>query len=370
MTPYDVFISYSHAEDDRLAPSLQVAIKRLGRSWTGRSTVRVFRDKASLSASPKLWPSIEKSLRNSNHFLLLASPTSADSEWVQKEIDCWLQEDKSAERFLIALTEGTIVWNKSKNDFDWEKTDELPQHILRGKFDTEPLYVDLTGAKGAKRLTLSHPEFADSIASLASAIRGVPKEDLIGQDVKQRQRFRIYTSVAFAALLTLAVVAGIFAYQANQQRINALAGKLSAQSALIFREQPNKIELAILLAIESQRLSPSRQGYRALTSSLDLMPDLVSDLQVFTRPLTAQFSLNGNYLAAGSETGKVTIWDTKKWERIFSEAISDDQPIYAVQFDERGERLATAEKGGAYVYGTFPAVSVSSASITNLALEY
>ena len=39
--------------------------------------MRVFRDKASLSANPALWASIQKALEESEYFLLLASPQAA-----------------------------------------------------------------------------------------------------------------------------------------------------------------------------------------------------------------------------------------------------------------------------------------------------
>ena len=41
---------------------------------------------ADLSASPELWPSIERALERSRHFILLVSPDSAASPWVDQEV--------------------------------------------------------------------------------------------------------------------------------------------------------------------------------------------------------------------------------------------------------------------------------------------
>jgi len=41
---YDVFISYSHAADGRLAPALQSGLQRLAKPWYKPRALRVFRD--------------------------------------------------------------------------------------------------------------------------------------------------------------------------------------------------------------------------------------------------------------------------------------------------------------------------------------
>jgi hypothetical protein len=77
---YKAFISYSHAVDGKLAPSLQGALHRFAKPWYQLRSIRVFRDQASLSANPALWSSIEAALAASEFFILLASPKAAHSE--------------------------------------------------------------------------------------------------------------------------------------------------------------------------------------------------------------------------------------------------------------------------------------------------
>jgi hypothetical protein len=83
---YDAFISYSHAKDRPIAIALQGVIQALGKPWYGRRNLRAFRDEGSLSANPALWPSIEEALSKSGHFILLACPEAAGSEWVGREV--------------------------------------------------------------------------------------------------------------------------------------------------------------------------------------------------------------------------------------------------------------------------------------------
>lgn len=82
---YPAFLSYSHSADRPLAAIVQRALQRLCKPWYRRPTLRIFRDEISLSANPGLWTSIERSLAQSDYFLLLASPDAAQSPRVAKE---------------------------------------------------------------------------------------------------------------------------------------------------------------------------------------------------------------------------------------------------------------------------------------------
>ena len=107
---YRAFVSYSHESDARLAASLQQSLSRIAKPWYRLRSMRVFLDKTSLSANPALWPTIEQALGQTEYFLLLASPVSAKSSWVQKEVGWWLQ-NRTADKLVICLTDGVILWD-------------------------------------------------------------------------------------------------------------------------------------------------------------------------------------------------------------------------------------------------------------------
>src|SRR5215467_14170164 len=122
---YKAFLSYSHDSDERLAASLQSSLSRFAKPWYRLRSMRIFRDKTSLSANPALWHSIEQALSESEFFLLLACPAFAKSRWVQQEIQWWLQ-NRSIGNLLIILTDGAIVWDTAAQDFDWGRTNAIP----------------------------------------------------------------------------------------------------------------------------------------------------------------------------------------------------------------------------------------------------
>src|SRR5256885_3260378 len=118
--PYKAFISYSHAVDDMLAPALQFGLQRFAKPFYRLRAIRVFRDKTSLNVTTELWSLIKTALLESEYFLLMASAEAAKSTWVQKEIGEWLvARNGSAEKVLLVLTDGEVVWDESVEDFDW-----------------------------------------------------------------------------------------------------------------------------------------------------------------------------------------------------------------------------------------------------------
>jgi tetratricopeptide (TPR) repeat protein len=230
MPLYDAFVSYSHAKDKSIAAALQSVIQKLGKPWYRRRALRVFRDDTSLSATPHLWPSIENALGESRYFILLASPEAAASQWVGKEVAHWL-EHKSIDTLLIALTDGELAWDAAKNDFAWRDDTPLPV-ILKGRFPAEPKWVDLRGRRDA-----ANPREAKLIelgADFAAAIRGMPKEDLLSQEVRQQRRALTQALAAAGALLILAGAAVWQWREAAAQRDRAEANFASGEDVLGF----------------------------------------------------------------------------------------------------------------------------------------
>jgi hypothetical protein len=62
---YKAFISYSHAADGQLAPAIQSALQSFAKPWYKLRAIVVFRDKTTLAMTPKLWPSIQAALDES-----------------------------------------------------------------------------------------------------------------------------------------------------------------------------------------------------------------------------------------------------------------------------------------------------------------
>jgi tetratricopeptide (TPR) repeat protein len=228
MTLYDAFVSYSHAEDKPIAAALQSVIQKLGKPWYHRRALRLFRDDTSLAATPHLWPTIVQALGQSRFFILLASPEAAASKWVDREVSHWL-EHGGIDTLLIGVTAGDLQWDETSRDFASDDANPLPR-VLAGKFPAEPKWVDLRAYREGANPRDSR--FIEAGANFAAAIRGMPKEDLLSQEVRQQRRALTLAWSAAGLLLVLAIAAigaGILAYRAQQ---DAVAQRTRAEQTL------------------------------------------------------------------------------------------------------------------------------------------
>ncbi|MET3983961.1 TIR domain-containing protein [Streptomyces sp. PvR034] len=261
----DAFISYSHKQDAALAQGIQRGLHRLARPWTHRRTISVFRDTTSLAATSDLAGSIKRELANSRYLIYLASPAAARSRWVREEVEFWITH-RPMDRLLIAVSGGTIAWDPATRDFDWERTDVFPD-VLRGRFTTEPLWVNLTDIRESGEFSLRRPDFRDAVATLAAPLHGRTKDALDSEDLRQRLATRIlrFAVVTLALLLVTSLIAGGLAWQ---QRNTALArARTSASQALAARSlemagsDPRK---AAQFALYADRVQPTGESAQAL----------------------------------------------------------------------------------------------------------
>lgn len=108
---YRAFISYSHADHDH-AVWLHKALERYrvprrlagadGRKRLGR----VFRDEEELAAAAELGPKIEAALKGSDVLIVVCSPRSAKSKWVNQEIEAFKRLGREHRVFAL-IAEGT-----------------------------------------------------------------------------------------------------------------------------------------------------------------------------------------------------------------------------------------------------------------------
>ncbi|MFJ3926119.1 hypothetical protein [Streptomyces sp. NPDC090022] len=295
--PYrrDAFISYSHKQDVPLAAALQRGLHRLARPWTRRQTVNVFRDTTSLAASSDLGGDLLQELGGARYFIYVASPAAAQSRWVREEIEFWI-EHRPMDRFLIAVSDGTIAWDPRINDWDWDRTTCLPA-VLRRKFAREPLWVDLTAVRAAEQFSLRDAPFRDAVATLLARLRGLSKDAVDSEDLRQRRTAVRVLRGAVTALSVLLVTSLIAGFLAWQQRGEALTqARTSASQALAARaletaaSDPRKAAQFALYADSVQRTGESAQALARAVAANDNV----------TKHFQAGSEVLADYLGSGS----------------------------------------------------------------------
>ena len=104
---------------------------------------------------------------------------------------------------LIALTDGELDWDEAAGDFRWSEATPLPR-ALKNRFANEPRWIDLRPYRGSPP---KGAEFMGQAANFAAAIRGIPKKDLLSEEVRQQRRARRLARSAAAVLLGLSALA-------------------------------------------------------------------------------------------------------------------------------------------------------------------
>jgi hypothetical protein len=353
---YNAFISYSHAADDKFAPSLQDALQRFAKPWYKKRNLEIFRDESSLSASPHLWNNITQALDQSEYLILLASEQSEQSKWVNREVEYWL-EHKSIDNILIALTDGKMDWDDKANDFIDPDHNSLPP-ALDGKFDSPPFYIDLRQSKTQEDLSLANPIFKKEVLKLAAKLHGVHPNDLASEEVTvHRKMIRLRNTAigTLAFLMVAAIAAGLIAIEKRKEAETETRRAQSNTLAAIARELLDKnATFAIRLAELAWRGAP------------DYPPDLPTQkiiVEAFYQPyikgqrffkpslghsgvvMSAVFSPDGKKIVTASWDSTAKIWDAQTGKMIADLTGHQDRVNIAI-FSPDGQKIVTASEDG------------------------
>ena len=214
---YQAFISYSHSGERAFARLLQRTLESFGSTFGWRRRMRVFRDETNLAASPDLWSSVESALDQSDYLILLASPSSAASAWVDREIQHFLERNPLS-RLGIVLVAGTSAWTDVQRSPDTNAISPTVQALF-GEQRAEPLVIDLREFTAQRRTSRHDPEFLGRVASVVAAILGTDKDQVYGEHIRAQRRAIGGLTGGLATIAALAVVA-LIQYRLADRRLS------------------------------------------------------------------------------------------------------------------------------------------------------
>lgn len=354
---YDAFLSYSHGADAKVAPAVHRALSRLAKPWNRSRALRIFRDQASLEASPDLWATIEAKLSASRHLVLLASPQAARSRWVAREIAYWKQHREPA-TLLIVLTSGAIHWDHTARNFDRTRTTALPPEVF-GWFAAEPLWVDLTWAGSEVELSLDHARFRQDIGTLAASLHGVSKDELDSEEARQHARtvgVRRGLTWGLVFFLVASLVFGVMAQtrgdEAERQRKEADGQRRVATVRALLAESENRLaddpRTAVRLGLTAYSVRPTTETRAALVDVLQRTPYAGAsrgpdDVGQFVRRL----SDDAGVLATAGD-GTLKLWDLSQpgRRRLLHRLTPPPGDVEDIAFSRDGHTLFVAATKG------------------------
>jgi tetratricopeptide (TPR) repeat protein len=228
---YRAFISYSH-RDKAVATRIHRAIEsyRLPTKLVGTTTpvgavprrlAPVFRDRDELPASPDLGGELSEALRRSMFLIVICTPASAKSFWVDQEVLQFKRMHGDA-RVLAVIAGGTPYASDVRGQEGEECFPESLRYRLGpdGELSTtpaEPIAADIrTGGDGWRLTKLK----------LVAGLTGVRLSDLVQREAQRRMRQMAAVTVGATCGM---VVTGGLAFYANARRIEANEQRVIAQ---------------------------------------------------------------------------------------------------------------------------------------------
>lgn len=318
---YDAFISYRHAElDTYVAKRIHKALETYRvpyaiKKKSGKKRIsRVFRDQEELPIGSSLTDTIEFALKESEFLIVICSPRTPESEWVQREIDTFI---KIHDRYhiLAVLIEG-------------EPNESFPGALLTDESGkpVEPLAADVRGANYRE----VNQKLRSEIVRMAAPLLSCNYDDL-----RQRHRERRIRKM-IAVFAGIAVLGGAFgAYSTINASLirQTLKEKQISQSKYLAETSLSLLEYgdrktAALVALEAlgskendRPFVPSAQY--ALSSALHCYTtgnELLKDAVLKHDSKVEQFVMeeNGSFLVSVDNEERVHLWNLDSKECILT----------------------------------------------------
>lgn len=230
---YRAFISYSH-QDEAWARWLQRALEsyRFPKDLVGQPARHgkvprrfrpVFRDREDFSSATDLGAEVRRTLEDSDALIIICSPSSANSRWVNEEIEVFQSLGRSEDIHCVIVDGDPASEAPGQNCFP---------PALRAH-ETEPLAVDVRPWADGRLLAK---------LKLLAGILGLRLDDLRRRDLQRRHRiWAVSAGAAFlVALVTtvLAVLAIQASIEADRQRVEA------EQMAAFLANLPGQVDQA------------------------------------------------------------------------------------------------------------------------------
>ena len=222
---YEAFISYRHAEPDRtLAKWLHTALEtyRVPKNLVQERSLpprlkKLFRDEEELPASADLNREIERALTKSRFLIVICSPQTPPSQWVNAEVALFRKLGRH-DQILALLIEGEPAESFPQALREIRRTITGPEGTINQTIEeVEPLAADVRASRKESQQRLRKLAKLRILASLL----GVPFDAL-----RQRERARQIRRSLVVAASILGLLSGALAYLLQHQKMTTLEGYL------------------------------------------------------------------------------------------------------------------------------------------------
>ena len=340
---YDVFISYRHTEPDRdRAKWLHRALEnyRIPRSLRmqydlPRSLTRVFRDEEELAASSDLSKEIEEALYESKFLIVVCSPRTPQSEWVNQEVVRFRKLGRN-DHILALLIEGepSESFPRALCEIRQTMVDDHGRLVTAHK-EVEPLAADIRPSPSESN---TH-RFRMAKLRLLAAILGCHFDDLRQREHERRIRRFAFAGVVMGILALVMAGLSVFAFYQWGRAETALAGEAAEKHRAELGEHISSVGLAYaewgnnnILQCE-KRIADTKVELRSW--EVGYLQHLCNAehlaLRGHTDAVICVSWLPNQRIVTGSRDGTIRIWNAKSGEQERVVKLKSQRPIESWQ---------------------------------------
>ena len=350
---YWAFISYSHRDKlwgDWLHKRLETY--RVPKTLVGKATFRdenvpkraqpIFRDREELPTAVDLGAVINLALQQSRYLIVICSPNSAKSEWVNQEIIHYKRMGRE-NRVLAIIVDGEP--NAVDGKLGFSVDDECFPRALKFKIGldgnlsderTEPIAADARSHADGK---------SNALLKLLAGILGVNYDDLKQREIARQRRRRQLMVLATVCTLSIAwYIQTRFANERNERQYQIAVVALGQARQLLVDSQPDLAAITALNALESaentrRKLEPAWWIMRRALDANRIDNRWRADSDSID---TTQFDHSGSRLLTFSRaTGVANLWSIPDGKRIAS--LGTDQRTGLATFSSNNSEVITVQ---------------------------
>ena len=308
---FQAFISYKHSVSGRIAAALETALRRYAKPIF-RPPISIFRDEDQMSAGVDLKASIRNALEDSDYLIYIATREAAESLYVREELEIWCSELDRQNKLIIVWQKDGLKDNPLQDSVLWEESNALPRN-LEHHVQGIPIWIDLTWAASDEDLNLRNPRFKMLVNSIIARFRGIPPEELTGDEIRTHRRNIRIRNTAICVLTVLLIVSIMAITRAYTERQEARINLLTYRSSQFMDSDST---LALRFAYEAYALA--KPGPSIQIKQLLIRAFYQDDAEKAWRYITklyhggglkdAILSSDGQYVLTLSSNGSAMVW--------------------------------------------------------------
>lgn len=347
---YWAFISYSHRDKawgDWLHKALETY--RVPKKLVGQATTRgervparifpVFRDREELPTAADLGANLKNAIEQSRYLIIICSPSSAKSQWVNEEILTFKRLGR-ANRVLALIVDGEPWASVAKPGVPVER--ECFPPALRFQLGTDGQLSDVQAEPIAADARAHADGRQNALLKLLAGVVGVNYDELRQRERIRRRRRRMWLGgFAAAAVAVSAVVWTRFDAAEREKRFEAAQAELGRARQALAAGEPTRAARLALGALEEaeaarKELEPAWHVLRRAMDGHRVERVWEAHRQ---RVTSVGFDARGERVLTASEAlGEVRVWSSGTGEALGK---LETGPIELAAWTEKGDEIVT-----------------------------